>query len=40
MNHAFRAKSKTVFSHGGMPGIAAPEIFRRRFVDPVGDSLP
>jgi hypothetical protein len=40
MNHALGMKSEAILADGGMPGIAAPEIFRRRFVNPVGDSLP
>ena len=31
MQHAFGAKAETVLADGGMAGIAAVEIFRRRF---------
>ncbi len=34
MNHAFGVKSEAIFADCGMSGIAAAEIFRRRFVDP------
>ena len=39
MQHAFCAKAKTVLANGGMPGIAAAEIFLRRLLDTIGDPL-
>jgi hypothetical protein len=40
MQYAFGVKSETVFADGGMPGIAAPEIFRHRLFDAVDNPLP
>ena len=39
MQHAFGAKSETILADGGMPGIAAPEIFRHRLFDAIDNPL-
>src|SRR5450759_1722601 len=40
VQHAFCVKSEAILADGGMPRIAAPEIFRHRFFDAVDNSLP
>jgi hypothetical protein len=40
VQHAFCVKSEAILADGGMPRIAAPEIFRHRFFDTVDNSLP
>src|SRR5208337_1787222 len=40
VQHTFGVKSEPILADGGMPGIAATEIFRQRLLDAIDDSLP
>src|SRR5262249_33717102 len=37
LQNAFGPETKTIFSYGGMAGIAAAEVFRCGFLNPIGD---